>query len=124
MNTVDNIYYFIDDRGKNPVREFVVKLPKNERTKILAYLKELKGQGHNLRRPMADYLGHGIYELRPKDNRIFYFFYIRNNVVLLHAIKKRTDKILSGDLQSCLNRKFIVEQSGENLEEIDMGGDL
>ena len=124
MHTVDNIYYFIDDRGTNPVREFVVGLPKNERTKILAYLKELKAQGYNLRRPMADYLGYGIYELRPKDNRIFYFFYMKSNAVLLHAIRKRTDKIPPGDLQLCLKRKSIVEESGENLEEIDLGGDL
>ena len=69
-----SICFFIDARGENPVREFIEKLPLKDQTKILAYLDELKNQGHNIRRPMADYLGEGIYELRPRDNRIFYFF--------------------------------------------------
>ena len=101
-----------------------MELPKNERARIISYLNELRVQGHNLRRPMADYLGHGIYELRPKDNRIFYFFYLKNNVVLLHVIKKRTDKILKNDLQLCVKRKVFVEESGENLEKIELGGGL
>lgn len=116
---VDTVYYFIDEKGKNPVWEFIQGLPKSERIKIAAYVKELKLQGHNLHRPMADYLGHGIYELRPKDNRVFYFFYLKNNVVLVHALRKKTDKIPEGDLRLCLKRKAIVEEFNRNLEQID-----
>ena len=69
-----NIYYFVDERGGKPVEEFIRSLSLNERAKVFAYITELKNQGHNLRRPLADYIGNGIYELRPKNNRIFYFF--------------------------------------------------
>lgn len=103
------VYYFIDHRNRNPVKEFVISLPKNERTKYFACLKTLSSEGPSLKRPVADYLGSDIYELRPKSNRIFYFFFLKDKVVLLHAIKKRTDKIPKGDLLICQRGKAIVE---------------
>ena len=60
-----NIYFFIDQKGANPVRDFIESLSEKEQAKIAAYAAELKIQGHNLRRPLADYLGNGLYELRP-----------------------------------------------------------
>ena len=113
-----SIYFFIDERGHNPVQEFIENLPSKDRAKIIAYLDELKKQGHHLRRPMAGYLGEGIYELRPRDNRIFYFFFLRENVVFLHAIRKKTDKIPEGDLELCIKRKQQVENLG-HLEKLD-----
>ena len=111
------VYYFVDERGNRPVREFIFLLPVKERAKIRAYIEELKQQGHNLRRPMADYIGEGIYELRPKDNRIFYFFFLRESAVLLHAIRKKTKKIPDSDFQLCLKRKILTEKNRQ-VEEI------
>jgi phage-related protein len=106
---LENIYYFVDEKGNNPVKDFIKALPVPERAKVFAYIFELKKQGNNLHRPMADYLGQGIYELRPKANRIFYFFFLKDNAVLLHAIKKKTDKIPEQDLALCIRRKTQVE---------------
>ena len=103
-----NVYFFVDEKGGNPVRQFIETLPDKEQAKIAAYVSELKIQGHNLRRPLTDYLGGGIYELRPKDNRVFYFFFLKDNVVLVHAIRKKTDKIPKKDLVLCLRRKAEV----------------
>lgn len=105
-----NVYYFLDERGGNPVQDFIDFLPPQDRAKVFAYIMELKEQGHNLRRPIADYLGGGIYELRPRKNRIFYFFFLKNSVVLVHAIKKKTDKIPDEDRMVCLRRKAQVEE--------------
>ena len=107
---LENIYYFIDERGRNPVKEFIRTLPQNERTKVFAYLAELRDKGHQLRRPLADYLGEGVYELRPKADRIFYFFFLKDNAVLVHAIRKKTDKISRRDFELCLKRKAAVEE--------------
>ena len=96
-------------------------LPKKERAKISSYLMELKRQGHNLRRPMADYLGDGIYELRPGNHRVFYFFFVRNNAVLVHGIRKKTDKILKEDMILCIRRKEQVN-SEKNLGEWNREG--
>ena len=72
-------------------------------------------QGHNLRRPMADYLKDGIYGLRPKTNRVLYFFFLTNGVVLVHATRKKTDKIPEHDLALAIRRKSEVEEN-QNME--------
>jgi len=107
---LSSIYYFVDEKGNNPVKEFIKSLPIKERAKVFAYFVELKNQGHNLHRLMADYLRDGIYELRPKDSRIFYFFFLKDNAVLVHAIRKKTDKVPEGDLRLCIKRKVQVEE--------------
>ena len=116
---IAGIYYFVDERGDNPVRDFIESLPLKERAKIFAYIGELKKQGNNLRRPMADYLEDGIYELRPRDNRIFYFFYLRDSAVLVHVIKKRAREIPRNDLRLCLERKRLIEAGYGHTERQD-----
>lgn len=116
------VYYYINERGRNPVREFVDGLPVKEQAKIFAYIGELKNQGHNLRRPMADYLGNGIYELRPRMNRIFYFFFLKDTAVLLHVVRKKTKAISVADLDICIKRKTLVEM-GRQIEKVESGGE-
>ena len=117
---LNSICFFISERGDNPVKEFITKSSWKEQTKIKAYLEELQKQGHNLHRPMADYLGEGIYELRPSHNRIFYFFFLREKAILLHAIRKKTDKIPQGDFELCIKRKEGVENLENNIEDINL----
>ena len=114
------VYYFVDKDGSKPVKEFIDSLTKKEQAKVYAYITELKKQGNNLRRPMADYLEDGIYELRPKDNRIFYFFYLRDTAVLIHAIKKHVKRIPANDLKLCIKRKTEVEACGTNIEKLEL----
>ncbi len=118
-----DICYYIDERGDNPVKDFIQSLPVKERAKVFAYFRELKKQGSNLRRPMADYLEGGIYELRPKDNRIFYFFYLKDHAVLVHALKKRTQEIPPNDLKLCLKRKNVIETGYGRIEKFELRGD-
>ena|SRR3989338_2327492 len=108
---LSEIYFFINERSQSPVKEFINSLPVQERAKVFAYISELKAQGHNLRRPMADYLGRGIYELRPHSHRLFYFFYLKDNVVIVHAMRKKTNKIPESDIKLCLKRKEKLEST-------------
>lgn len=118
------VYYFVDKDGTKPVKEFMDSLTEKEQAKVYAYITELKKQGNNLRRPMADYLEDGIYELRPKDNRIFYFFYLRERAVLVHAIKKHVKKVPESDLRLCIKRKAEIEAHRTNIEKLELRGDL
>jgi len=104
-----HIYFFIEKDGNSPVEKFISELTEKEGAKVSAYIKILKEFGHNVRRPIADYLGEGIYELRPQANRIFYFYFMKDSVVLLHMIRKRTDKIPPNDLKLCIKRKSEAE---------------
>lgn len=114
------VYYFVDKDGSKPVKEFIDSLTQKEQAKVYAYITELKKQENNLRRPMADYLEDGIYELRPKDNRIFYFFYLRERAILVHAMKKHVMKIPEGDLRLCIKRKIETEACGTNIERLEL----
>ena len=118
---LSNICYFIDKKGNRPVKQFIASLTVKEQAKVFAYLNELLKQGNNLQRPMADYLCHGIYELRTKNNRIFYFFFLRDIAVLLHAITKKTDRIPDSDLNLCITRKMQAEIY-KNIEIIELQG--
>jgi phage-related protein len=114
------IYFFVDKEGNKPVKEFIHSLTQREQAKVYAYIRELKKQGNSLRRPMADYLEDGIYELRPKDNRIFYFFYLRDRAMLVHAIKKHVKKVPENDLRLCIKRKIEIEACGSNVERLEL----
>ena len=120
QDRLKGVYFFVDKDGCRPVKEFIYSLTQKERAKVYAYIGELKKQGNNLRRPMADYLRDGIYELRPKDNRIFYFFYLGDQAVLVHAIKKHVQKIPDKDLRLCIKRKVEAEAGGVNLERLEL----
>jgi len=114
------VYYFVDKDGDKPVKEFIHSLTPKEQAKVYAYIKELKKQGNNLRRPMADFLEDGIYELRPKDNRILYFFYLRDRAILVHAIKKHVKRVPENDLRLCVKRKIETEVCGTNIEKLEL----
>jgi hypothetical protein len=70
-------------------------LPVKVQAKCLSQVRLLKSQGHELRRPIADFLRDGIYELRPTYQgvhyRILYFFSGRNVVVISHGLSKESE---------------------------------
>jgi phage-related protein len=107
------IFYFADERGKVPVRDYLFSLPEKERAKVAAYITYLSEEGPRMRRPHADYLGDrkGLYELRPGRHRIIYFFFLRNKIILLHSFMKKTDAIPQKDIEIALRRKEIVERN-------------
>ena len=77
MPTTTVVFYQDDDRSV-PVDQWLCTLPKKVQAKCQAYLGQLEDFGHELRRPIADYLRDGIYELRPSFQgvhyRMLYFF--------------------------------------------------
>ena len=66
--------------------------------------------GHELRRPEADFLRDGIYELRSRSGtvnyRILYFFHGREVAVLTNAITKE-DEIPAVEINRALNRRRL-----------------
>ena len=72
--------------------------------------------GHELRRPEADYLRDGVYELRARlgrvNYRILYFFHGANVAVLAHAITKEAD-VPAVDINRAIERRRRYEQNPE-----------
>lgn len=110
------IVFYQDEKGV-PVLDWLKGLRKHNRqayAKCVARLRQLALLGYELRRPAADYLEDGVYELRAKKGRvnfrIFYFFHGRNAAVLAHAITKE-DKIPHEDLKRPVERKRLFERN-------------
>jgi hypothetical protein len=86
------VVLYQDKDGTVPILEWMETLSSKARVKCIARIKRLRERGHELRRPEADYLRDGIYELRIDLSgihyRILYFFHGRTVAVLAHAVVK------------------------------------
>jgi phage-related protein len=108
------VVFYMDDDGTVPMIEWLENLwsqPKH-RAKCIKWLTLLRDQGHELRRPKADLLRDGIYELRVRlgfeNYRMLYFFFGRGSAVVTHGIIKHTDEVPAGEIDKSLKlkRKF------------------
>lgn len=59
---------------------------------ISLYIQILQDNGTRLNEKITKHLEDGIWELRPGNNRVFYFFYENNTFVLLHQFRKKSQK--------------------------------
>lgn len=89
------------------------ELPGRARAKCRVLLGRLAEAGHDLRRPAAEYLGDGLYELRAKDLRVnyrmLYFFHQRWTTVLTHGFTKQTGAVPEREIELALRRKHAFE---------------
>ncbi len=59
---------------------------------IVQYIQLLEDHGTRLGEKITKHLEEDIWELRPGNNRVLFFFYRDNTYVLLHLFKKKTQK--------------------------------
>ena len=105
------LLFFQDADGAAPVWEWLKDLragnPKAYAKRVVR-IRRLTELGHELRRPEADLLRDGIYELRARlgtvNYRILYFFHGRNVAVLAHALTKE-DEIPIVEINRAVERK-------------------
>src|SRR5437870_4153996 len=87
-----NVRLYRDDDRTVPLLEWLDTLPRKAQDKCRVKIERLRELGHELRRPEADYLRDGIYELRVRlrrvNYRMLYFFYRDIAVVLSHGLVK------------------------------------
>lgn len=68
---------------------------KNDRIrseKILTYIRVLQEYGTRASEPYVKHIEDDIWELRPLDDRIFFFYFKDNTFILLHHFLKKTKK--------------------------------
>lgn len=96
------IYYYINRKGKEPVREYIEKLSKKEQLKIFAYTELLRDRKGYLDEPYSKHIKGKIRELRVdfgrKRHRIFYFAFVGKKIILLHAFLKKSAKTSQGEI--------------------------
>ena len=111
------VIFFQDETGRAPVLEWLRELrQENERAwaNCRARIALLSEFGYELRRPAADILRDGIYELRAKQGhvqyRLLYFFHGQNVAILAHCLTKE-DTIPTLDIERAKKRKRDFERN-------------
>src|SRR5437762_11479955 len=112
-----HVAFYQEADGEAPVLKWLKEL---RRTNVKAWANcrariELLAQfGHELRRPAADYLRDGIYELRAKQGhvqyRVLYFFHGRQVAILAHSLTKE-EEVPDVDIERAIRRKKLFESN-------------
>jgi phage-related protein len=104
------VIFYQEAEGKTPA--LMDGLPQKARLKCLARVKRLEDLGHDLRRPEADFLRDGVYELRASYQgthyRMLYFFHARTAVVLTHGILKERE-VPAREIEKAIRAKSAFE---------------
>ena len=118
------ILIFSDEVGSSPFLQWLDKQNSKVQDKCIVALERLGEYGHELRRPQADYLKDGIYELRVSrqgiNYRVLYFFY-QQQPIISHGFIKQTNKVPEGEINSAKKNKNLFLANPEEhtyLEEL------
>jgi phage-related protein len=116
------VVFFQDADGRVPVLEWLDDLPDKARDKCRIKIERLQEHGFELRRPEADLLRDGIYELRVSlrraNYRILYFFHRNVAAVLAHGIVKER-QVPAIEIERALRRKeeFLADPRAHTYKE-------
>ena len=101
--------------GQCPVWEFLedlrIKSASNKDARIQhkqasLYIELLQQNGTRLNDNITKHLENGIWELRPGNNRVFYFFYENNTFVLLHQFRKKSQKTPKREIEKAKSERI------------------
>jgi len=100
--------YYEDERNSRPVEEFINELESKAKAKVLARIAFLEERWLELRRPYVDTLKDGLCELRVifsgNQVRVIYAYMLKDYIVLLHGIIKKTNEVPQEDILKAKNR--------------------
>ena len=101
-----NIILFESNRNDKPVEEFIKSLQTQTQAKIIHNINLLETYGSNLSMPHSKPLNNKLFELRirgKEEIRIIYAF-LKKDIYLLHAFKKKAQKTLQREINLSLVR--------------------
>jgi hypothetical protein len=108
------VVFYQEENGTVPLLEWLDELPSKVQLKCLARIERLKQEGHELRRPEADFLRDKIYELRVGfqgvNYRMLYFFHGNVAAVLSHGIVKERE-VPPKEIENAIERRAKFERN-------------
>lgn len=117
MEDIYRIYYYVNQKGKEPVKEYIDKLSQKEQVKIFSYLELLKQRRGYLDEPYSRHIKGKIRELKIEffrnHHRIFYFVFTDKKIILLHAFLKKTTKTPKQEIIKATNnyQDYLINQN-------------
>jgi phage-related protein len=122
------VAFYQDTDGMVPVLDWLRRAECRDRgvaPKCFERIARLAELGHELRRPLGDYVRDGIYELRIRKGkvnyRILYFFHGDAAVVLAHGLAKGA-AVPVADIERARERKELYQQDPEGRSYYQDGG--
>jgi len=101
------VLLFSERDGSCPLIEWMDSLSSKVRDKCIVRIERLAEMGHELRRPEADYLRDGIYELRAGFQGIHYrvlYFFSGKQAVISHGVVKE-GKVPRREIELAIQRR-------------------
>ena len=108
------VVFYREADGAVPVLEWFDRIPAKAQDKCRVRIQRLSDLGHELRRPEADLLRDGIYELRVRlqhvNYRTLHFFHGRVAAILAHGLTKE-DRVSNAAIDEAFARKQRYERA-------------
>lgn len=102
------VVFFAEENGNCPLIEWMDGLPSKANIKCIVRIERLAEMGYELRRPEADLLRDGIYELRVALHGIQYrmlYFFNEKQAVISHGLIKKDKEVLPKEIDLAIERK-------------------
>lgn len=116
------IEFYEKDNGESEVWDFLEALRLKSKTnkdariqynQMIFYIDLLAKNGTNLPANVTKHLEEDIWELRPGNNRVFYFYYDQSEYVLLHHFRKKSQKTPKREIvRAKAERDDYIRQKG------------
>ena len=121
---------FYEKNGQSQIWDYLEQLRlkslKNKDARIqynqmMLSIELLAQSGTYLPESITKHISGDIWELRPGNNRVFYFSYDNNNFVLLHYFRKKTKKTPLREIKKAQSERDDYISRKENDRYEDMG---
>lgn len=109
---VSELWDFFDDLLQ---RSSGSKDARIQHKQIVYYIELLQKNGTRLPETITKNIVEDIWELRPGDNRVFYFFFRDNTFVLLHHFRKKSQKTPQREIDRAIAERddFLSRKGGK-----------
>jgi putative component of toxin-antitoxin plasmid stabilization module len=108
------VVYYREEDGTVPVLDFLAGISGKAKVKVIARIERLGELGFEMRRPEADYLRDGIYELRTRlghvNYRVLYFFH-ENVAALLSIGLTKEGQVPPAEIERAIVRRAKFERA-------------
>jgi phage-related protein len=102
------IVFYVDERGHQPVREFLSTLDTRARARFDWSLEQLRLRNTLAREPLVRHLDGRIWELRRESMgniyRLLYTFLPGRRILVLHGFQKKTQKTPRPEIETAQRR--------------------
>ena len=88
-NNVSELWNFLDSLQKKALKDKDARI---QHKQISQYIQLLADHGTRLGEKITKHLEEDIWELRPGNNRVLFFYHKDDTYVLLHQFRKKTQK--------------------------------